>query len=139
MRVEREPYPTQVEPVSVIAAVYGRVSVFRFVRVELAGMVKFLEALVFYLEELSLAAFLREFGTACAVFGVVAVVKALAVVEYGKQANDIDIHAGNAASKQKPVGLHLVPMFDAVNLRKVRTVREGMFHYGSKVNHNQAP
>jgi hypothetical protein len=28
-----------------------------------------------------------------------------------------------------------VPMLYAVNVRKVRTVREGMFHYGSKVYH----
>ena len=65
-----------------------------------------------------------------------AVIEALAVVEYGKEANDVYIYAGNVASKQEPVGLHLVPMFDAVNVRKVRTVREGMFHYGSKVYHN---
>lgn len=98
-------------------------------------MVKLVETLVVYLEELSLAAFLREFGTACAVLRVVTIVKAFAVVEYGKQANDVYIYADNAASKQEPVGLHLVPMLYAVNIRKVRTVREGMFHYGSKVYH----
>jgi hypothetical protein len=29
-----------------------------------------------------------------------------------------------------------VPMLYAVNVRLVRTIRESMFHYGSKVNHN---
>ena len=135
MRVEREPYPAQVEPVGIVAGTDGNIVVPAFVRVELAGMVKFFKALVVYLEELSLAAFLREFGTACAVLGVIAIVKALAVVEYGKEANDVYIYAGNAASKQESVGFHLVPMLDAVNIRKVRTVREGMFHYGSKVYH----
>ena len=64
MWVEREPYPAQVEPVGIVAGTDGNIVVPAFVRVELAGMVKFFKALVVYLEELSLAAFLREFGTA---------------------------------------------------------------------------
>ena len=71
MRVEREPYPTQVEPVGIIAGTDGNIVVPAFVRVELAGMVKLVETLIFYLEELSLAAFPREFGTAYAVLGVI--------------------------------------------------------------------
>ena len=127
MRVEREPYPAQVEPVGIVAGTDGNIVVPEFVRVELAGMVKLVETLVVYLEELSLAAILREFRTALTVLGVVTVVKALAVVEYGKQANDINI-GSRPRSQKKAVEFHLMPMLYAVNLRNERTVLESIIH-----------
>lgn len=105
---------------------------------ELTGVIKFFKAGVVYFEQFRLAAFLCEFGTAQAMVTVMAVIEALAVVEYGKKPDDIDIGA-RTRGKQEPVEFDLVPMLYAVNLRLIRTIRESMFHYGSKVNHNQAP
>lgn len=138
MWVQREPYPTQVEPVGIVASTDSRVIVAAFVRMELTGVIKFFKAGVVYFEQFRLAAFLREFGTAQAVVTVMAVIEALAVVEYGKKPDDIDIGA-RTRGKQEPVEFDLVPMLYAVNVRLIRTIRESMFHYGSKVNHNQAP
>ena len=135
MWIEREPYPTQVKPVGIVAGTDSRVVVAAFMRMELERMVKLFKTGVIDFEQFRLAAFLREFGATLAMLRVMTVIKALAVVEYRKKANNVHVGA-RTRSQQEPVEFHLVPMLDAVNVRKVRTVREGMFHYGSKVNHN---
>lgn len=94
---------------------------------ELTGVIKFFKAGVVYFEQFRLAAFLREFGTAQAMVTVIAIIKALAVVEYGKKPDDIDIGA-RTRGKQEPVEFHLMPMLYAVNLRNERTVLESIIH-----------
>ena len=104
-------------------------------RMELARMVKLFKTGVIDFEQFRLAAFLRKLGSTFPVFRVMTVIKALAVVEYRKKANNVHVGA-RTRSQQEPVEFHLVPMLDAVNVRLVRTIRESMFHYGSKVYHN---
>ena len=102
---------------------------------ELARMVKFLKAGVIDFKQFRLAAFLRKFGATFPMFRVMTVIETLAVVDYGEKPDDINIGA-RTRGKHHPVVFHLVPMLYAVNVRLVGTIRESMFHYGSKVNHN---
>lgn len=104
-------------------------------RMELARMVKLFKTGVIDFEQFRLATFLRKFGSTFPMFRVMAVIKALAVMEYGKKSDNVNIGA-RTWGKHHPVVFHLVPMLYAVNVRLVRTIRESMFHYGSKVYHN---
>ena len=87
MRIEFKADAAQVQAVGIVASIYGCIARRTFLCMELAGMVEFFKLFLRNVEELFLEALLGKFRPALAMFAVVAVIFALAVVKERKQAH----------------------------------------------------
>ena len=116
MGIEFKTDAAQVQAVGIVASIYGRIARRMFLCMELAGMVKLFELFLRDVEKFFLEALLGKFRPALAMFAVVTVIFALAVVEECEQAHHRDVRMSDLR-KAHPVELHLPPMRKTVDVR----------------------
>lgn len=92
-----------------------------------AGLIKFFKTFVIQFKNFLFAAKFRKFSPARTMFSIVPVIKTAAVVKNGKETDHSNVGT-RFRRQEKTIVLHLVPMFNAMNIGLVRPIFKNIFH-----------
>lgn len=92
-----------------------------------ASLIELFKAFVIQFKNILFAAKLCKLRTTRAMFCIVPIIKTAAVVENGKEADNCNVGT-RFRRQEKTIILHLMPMFNAMNIRLVRPIFKNIFH-----------